>query len=343
MTDIIVAAVQAKSENGAGQKNLDRATKHVAAAAAQGAQLVLCPEFLATGYIYDETIWSAGEPRDGMTETWLATLARRYKIYVGASYLEAEGDEFFNTFTLMAPDGSVAGRVRKESLPFFEGWFFRPCTGSKVIETKLGKIGVGICNDTQTGAFLAHMCRERPDLILMPHSAPTPRLRLTGRWIELEYNRNLSITGQRFAKAFGVPVVMCNKASAGVVGTSLPLLSLLPGPKLKWKFDGLSTISDNQGKILHVMDGREGVIVAKVSVDSAAKTTDEPQPTGYWAFPPRFAARALARLLLRLDRAGRRAYERSPTRRRMAAEISARGSSGAEREGEAEAFARPSP
>lgn len=319
MKELVVAAVQARSDNGAGQQNLDRATPHVAAAAAEGAKLVLCPEFLAAGYIYEETIWSSGERRSGITETWLADLAKRHDIYVGASYLEADGDEFYNTFTLMAPGGKVAGRVRKESLPFFEGWFFRPCSGPKVIETELGRIGVGICNDTQTAAFLAHMTRERPDLILMPHSAPTPTVPLIDRWFAPEYDRNLRDTAARYAGAFGVPVVMCNKADGGMTETALPIA---PFVKLHWQFRGHSSICDSDGRVVERLDGREGIIVGVVNVDEAAKSHDAPRPNGYWSFPPPYGRRILGKLLITLDRAGRRAYGRSETRRLLATQRS---------------------
>ncbi len=62
--------------------------------------------------------------------TRLRMLARRAEI----QYIEVDGDDFCNTVALAAPDGSVVGWVRKESLPGFEGWYFRSDPGSRVIE-----------------------------------------------------------------------------------------------------------------------------------------------------------------------------------------------------------------
>jgi N-carbamoylputrescine amidase len=164
-----LAGVQVESRNLDVQGNLRRAEALVAVAAQRGAELVLCPEFLAPGYVYDPSIWDVAEPRGGPTELWLARIARQHGLYIGASYLEASGDDFYNTFTLMRPDGTVAGRVRKESLPGFEGWFFRSCSESKVIETEIGRIGVGICHDNNTARFM--LGEPGPvDLLLMPHS-----------------------------------------------------------------------------------------------------------------------------------------------------------------------------
>jgi predicted amidohydrolase len=80
-----LAAVQVESRDGEAEANLARAGLLVAEAAARGARLVLCPELLAAGYLYDESIWEAGEPRDGATETWLRRLAAVHRIYLGAS------------------------------------------------------------------------------------------------------------------------------------------------------------------------------------------------------------------------------------------------------------------
>ncbi len=99
--DVTVAALQVTSFNGEAQRNLDNAAIHVADAAARGAELIVCPEFLAAGYIYDESIWASAEPADGgLTERWLSDLAGTHRALVGAGYLEVEGDDFFNTFAL---------------------------------------------------------------------------------------------------------------------------------------------------------------------------------------------------------------------------------------------------
>ena len=128
MRTIKVAAIQVTSLNGSIERNLDNAEPFVERAARQGAELVLCPEFLAAGYIFEESIWQSGEPRGGPTERWLERLARAHRVTIGASFLEAEGDDFYNTFSLFGSDGAVLGRVRKQSLPVFEGQERRgPC------------------------------------------------------------------------------------------------------------------------------------------------------------------------------------------------------------------------
>ncbi len=314
---IRVAGVQVESRNLDVEGNLRRAEALVEVAAERGATLVLCPEFLAPGYVYDPSIWDAGEPRGGPTEDWLAKMARQHRIYIGASYLEASGDDFFNTFTLMKPDGIVAGRVRKQSLPGFEGWFFRGCSDSKVIETELGRIGVGICHDNNTARFMRQMNQEQVDLLLMPHSAPCMAmgpLQPVG-----DHAQNLLRGAAGFyAKAFGVPTVMANKAAGEDIWSPMPWVPLM---RLRFHFIGQSTICDADGTVCEQLEEQEGVVVADVLLDAQQKRQPARIPSGYWSMPPtvfpRFP-RASAALFQILERAGKAAYSlsRAEERRR---------------------------
>ena len=62
---------------------------------------------------------------------------------MGTSFLEAEGDDFYNTFVLVGPTGREAGRVRKQTPAMYEPWFFRGQPGSHVIETGWAGSGSG--------------------------------------------------------------------------------------------------------------------------------------------------------------------------------------------------------
>jgi N-carbamoylputrescine amidase len=298
-----VAGVQAASINGELEANLARAEPFVAEAAAAGASLVLCSEFLAAGYLYDESIWRSGERRGGATEAWLTSLAARHRIHVGASYLEAEGDDFFNTFALAAPDGTIAGRVRKESLPAFEGWFFKSCALPKTIETELGRIAIGICQDNHTARFMGRIADASPDLILMPHSAPCmPLARALVR-------EGLNEIAPFYAREFGVPVVLVNKARTRT-RTSLPSV---PFVRLPMAFPGLSMIADSDARIVASLPSHEGIVIGDVVLDPARKRRPTP-PRGYWSRMPTRMPRFAAAFLIAMERLGKRAYARSSRR-----------------------------
>jgi N-carbamoylputrescine amidase len=318
-----VGGIQVESRNFDVQGNLRRAEALVAVAAERGAELVLCPEFLAPGYIYDPAIWSVAEPRGGPTEIWLARMALQHGLYIGASYLEASGDDFFNTFTLMRPDGTVAGRVQKESLPGFEGWFFRSSSEPKVIQTELGRIGVGICHDNNTARFMRRVNQDRVDLLLMPHSAPCITmgpLRLVGDHARVMLR---GLAGF-YSEKFGVPTVMANKAAGEDSWSPVPCVPLV---RLRFKFFGQSTISSADGNECDQLDEQEGVVVADVVLDSKQKRQPHGLPTGYWSRPPPLfpqVPRASAALFRVLEWTGKVAYTLSRTRRLAARDALAR-------------------
>jgi len=98
------------------QENLDRAADLVAAAADDGADLVVLPElFAALGR--DADMRAAAEPLEGPTLAWASALAARHGIdLVAGSFVEADGDRLFNTSCLVGPDGALVAAYRKVHL-----------------------------------------------------------------------------------------------------------------------------------------------------------------------------------------------------------------------------------
>ncbi|MCL4489394.1 MAG: hypothetical protein M1570_14890, partial [Chloroflexi bacterium] len=90
------------------------------------------------------------------------------------SFLEADGQDFFNTFALANPDGELSGRIRKRSPALWEAYFFMGEPSNHAINTTLGKAGIGICVDNQKADVAAAMSRQPVDIALMPHSTPVP-------------------------------------------------------------------------------------------------------------------------------------------------------------------------
>jgi N-carbamoylputrescine amidase len=246
-------------------------------------------------------------------------MARRHRVYVGATYLDADGEDFFNTFALMRPDGEVAGRVRKESLPGFEGWFIRSCSGPKVIETELGRIGVGICWDNNTSRFMRRVNDERMDLILMPHSAPSIRIGPVTLSGENDRQMLRSVAGF-YASAFGIPTIMANKAAGEDCYSPVPCVPLA---RLRLHYVGQSTICRADGSVGDQLDEQPGVVVADVALKGRGQRHPE-LPNGYWSRPPRPFPRASAALFQLLESAGKLAYELRTTRRRAASGSQAR-------------------
>ena len=306
---IVVAAVQVESKNGAIAENLAHAEPFVAQAAGRGARLILLPEFLPTGYIFTTAIWDAAETADGPTVRWLRAQAVRHRAYIGASFLEAEGEDFYNTFVLAAPDGTDAGRVRKQTPASFEAFFTRGGAGNHMIATDLGKVGVFICYECMLGYTQRMWAVEMPDLALLPHAFPAIEPGpLFPAGAGAKWEAAFLAHPARYAAAFGVPVLLTNHA--GPWETPLPGLPIVQ----RSRFVGGTAVADSDGKVLGQLGSEEGVVVGEVTLDPARKQRPEDVPAGRWGLPLPWAAN-----MLRVSEAAGKIYYRlSGERKRRA-------------------------
>jgi N-carbamoylputrescine amidase len=298
-----VAAVQIESKNGLVEANLEHATPLVEQAAKGGARLILLPEFMPTGYIFSTAIWDGAEPKRGPTVQWLRENSRKYGVWLGTSFLEADGEDFFNTFVLATPDGEEAGRVRKQTPAGFEAFYTRSGIGPHVIDTELGKIGIGICYENQLTYIPQIMQGQSADILLMPHSFPT-----VGQII-----MSLRDLAPRYARLLGIPTVVCNKSG--------PWRSPYPGIPFytaNTYFPGLTTIADSDGSVKAQLGDEEKVIIADVTLDPDRKAKNVAPCSGRWAWRGPWI-RDSARVI---EAVGRLWYSFSSERKRKALKVS---------------------
>jgi N-carbamoylputrescine amidase len=312
-----VAAVQTPAAESV-SAGLERATPLVHRAAAEAAELVLLPELMAVHYVFTEEMWDSAEPTNGPTVEWLSDLARSLRIWLGTSFLEAAGEDFYNTFVLVGPTGEEAGRVRKQTPAIFEPWFFRGESGSHVIRTALGTIGIGICNDNHRSYLPALVQRAGADLMLMPHCWPLPA-KAGGAISERDIERWHKIQGglaPLYARLLGVPSVFVNKV--GPYASPAPR-SWLPA-STAMVFPGHATIADSDGTVKAELGDAEGIVTASVTLDPARKVREVPRTYGPYVYPAGVAG------LLVLPPAWLfgRVYSLSRERRRRARLVAAR-------------------
>jgi N-carbamoylputrescine amidase len=269
------------SQDGQIAANLERALTLVEQAASAGAQLILLPELMPTGYACNPEMWDGGEPYQGPTVRWLKKHAGRLGAYLGTSFLEADGEDFFNTFVLMTPDGIEAGRVRKQTPAAFEAFITRGAPDHHIIDTTLGRIGVSICYENQLAYTPRLMVAQGVDVMLMPHSAPTPAPGPLFPQKEIvAYHTRLKGLTSFYAKLLGIPAVMANKC--GPWNSTIPGLAFLSRES---SFPGLSSIANSDGTLRSQLSDEEGVIIGDVTLDPARKVTTPPKRYGRWVGP----------------------------------------------------------
>ena len=275
---IKVAAVQMICEPGKVDYNLAHAEKLVCEAAEKGAKLVLLPELMPSGYMATEEIWGSAETINGKSVKWLLNTAKRFGISLGFSFLEAEGEDFYNSFVLSGPEGRLLGRVRKHPPASIEAYFYKAGSDSHVIETELGRMGVGICYENLLYDQMCFLHRENVDLVLWPAAAGRAKPIIPGD--VKRFDKMLINSRAIFSQTLGVPVIMANRVG--------PLETELPGnlPYLKSSFPGLSSIVDSDGTVKGELGDEEGIIVADVSLRQNAKRQGEPKRYGkMWGVP----------------------------------------------------------
>lgn len=315
---LCVGAVQMVSENGALEANLGRATRLVEDAARKGARLIALPELFSGGYWLCERIWDTAEPRGGPTETWLRETAHRLGVFLGGSYLLADGEDFFDVFALATPNGEIAGRVPKQKPGYVEAYLFRGQRSSHIIETELGRIGVGICYDNAFRFLADALLAGDADLLVMSFSAPTP----AQTWFYRKQNVAAYLASylhgaSNMARLLGIPAIQVNKC--GAWSSDLPAFF----PAQVSKFDGQSEIADGNGTIVAQLADEEAAIVGDITLDPDRKTHQlSVQATRYGRWiapvPMEFKMFWLIELL------GRLAYQNSRRRRAAAKTIADR-------------------
>ncbi|GLJ11613.1 hypothetical protein SUGI_0172800 [Cryptomeria japonica] len=143
------------------ERNIAHARVAIEAAADKGAQLVVLPEIWNGPYsnasfpVYAEDIDAGGSASP--STTMLSEVARSKGItIVGGSISERNGDHLYNTCCIFGKDGELKGKHRKIHLfdidipgkiSFKESKTLTPGNTPTVVETDVGRIGIGICYD----------------------------------------------------------------------------------------------------------------------------------------------------------------------------------------------------
>lgn len=315
LTTVRVAAIQMMCESEGIKGNLLRATAFVEEATARGAKLVLLPELMPGGYTLTEAIWDTAEPFNGTTTKWLKELGQRLGIYIGTSFLEADGEDFFNTFALATPEGTIAGRVRKCPAASFEAYFFRAGNDKHWIDTPLGRIGVGICYENALYERYSELYGANIDIYLRPFSGASFEAKFPIRQKDVDFlNAALRDGTAETAKIMGIPVVMANKVGR--------LITAVPAgfPDQDVEFPGFSAVADSDGRLLSQMpSGQEGVVAGDVTLDPARKSKQKaPRSYGRWT-----AAMPWWAFIWPLtQKMGERSYSKNPVRVQRAMSIS---------------------
>ena len=212
-----VALLQAR-DHGTREDNLAAIETGVAAAAADGARLVLLQELHNGAYFCQhENVaeFDRAEPIPGPSTERLGALARRHGVVlVGSLFERRAAGTYHNTAVVFEADGSLLGRYRKMHIPddpgFLEKFYFTPGDlGFAPIATSVGKLGVLVCWDQWYPEAARLMALAGAELLLYPTAIGWDP---ADDAAEKSRQREAWITVQRgHAIANGLPVLACNR------------------------------------------------------------------------------------------------------------------------------------
>lgn len=137
-------------------------------AARQRADLVCLGECL-TAINNGVSYIDAAEPVPGPSTAYFGELARRHNLYIVAGLLERDGRLVYNTAALVGPDGRLAGKYRKVTLPPGEVQAgLAPGDDYPVFETRFGKLGMMICYDLFFPEVSRQLAARGAEVIAVP-------------------------------------------------------------------------------------------------------------------------------------------------------------------------------
>ena len=175
-----VAAVQMTS-GPAVAANLDQAGRHIAAAAAAGARLIVLPENFALMPLGDaERLAAAEQDGQGPIQDFLSAQARRHRVWLvgGTIPLAASSPDRVRAACLLFNDNGERV-LRYDKIHLFDvrldnGEQYRESSGIEaggevvVADTPFGKLGLAVCYDLRFPEFFRRLLDREAEIFAVP-------------------------------------------------------------------------------------------------------------------------------------------------------------------------------
>lgn len=240
---IVVAGIQMAGVEGKKARNVEVAEALIREAAAAGAQVVLTPEVVLTGFVGGAAERAMAEPVPGPATRRFGALARELDVHVMVGLSELRRGELYNTIAVLGRDGALLGAMRKVHInkhethqgwrngSAFPVWTFTTATGSMTA-------GIMICYDREVPESARLLMLQDAEVIFNPLACFCPTM---------DIHRCLLRT-----RAFE------NEVYTLVVNHAEP------------RFNGHSMWIDYEGEILRELEGDEGVLMVEADLDALA-------------------------------------------------------------------------
>ena len=175
MNATVVACCQVTPALGNPAANRELVAHAVSHAAAQGASVIVLPELVSSGYVFDSRAdaQASAEAADGATVTLWKRLAADHGVVIVGGFCETTAaGGLFNSAALVDP-GGLRGVYRKAHLWDKERlWFSSGSAAPPVIPTRFGRIAVMICYDLEFPEWVRLPALDGAQLLCAPVNWP---------------------------------------------------------------------------------------------------------------------------------------------------------------------------
>ncbi|WP_413729969.1 carbon-nitrogen hydrolase family protein [Sodalis sp. RH22] len=164
------AVVQTLAVLGDLKANIALATDGVKEAVRQGAKLIVLPECMNTGYLFDSAqhCRALAEPVDGKYCRALASLCIEYNVFIASGMTELGDDgKIYNSGVLFDPTGVLICHYQKQFLATHDqNWFEVGIKGNPWVDTELGRLGLLICFDGRIPEIARCLAAQNVDVVI---------------------------------------------------------------------------------------------------------------------------------------------------------------------------------
>ncbi len=246
-------------------RTLDKLRALVAAAAADGAELVVLPEAFVSAYpkgldfgarVGSRTpagredfrrYWDSAVDVPGPDVDVIADCARAHRVHLVVGVIERDGGTLYCTVLFLSPEGALLGRHRKLMPTASERliWGFGDGSTLPVLDTPLGRLGAVICWENYMPLLRMAMYAKGIELYCAPTAddrdtwvATMQHVALEGRCFVLsccQYSRRSDFPADYAAVQGDDPDTVMSRGGSCIVS---PLGKVLAGPR----YDGECTL-----------------------------------------------------------------------------------------------------
>ncbi|CEH29067.1 carbon-nitrogen hydrolase family protein [Aneurinibacillus migulanus] len=170
-----IALAQIPCREGDKEANLQEIEQAIEEAHTQGADILVLPEIILTGFVHREALRMLAETRDGESMARIRRKLADFPLYLVYSFPELGSDgEVYNTTCFLQKDGTPLAYYRKTHLFAGEKKITKPGEELICLEVEGVKFGILVCFDLEFPEAARALAMQGMHVLLVPSANMSP-------------------------------------------------------------------------------------------------------------------------------------------------------------------------